>query len=106
MPELYPVWAGGTAYLNCLGQHPTSLKRKRGKDESRAVASGLWGCARSPYEVTAPSCVVSSRYHASARAARPGRAVVPQMSDRVRRVSGPVLVRWASLTAVPQGPSA
>ena len=39
-------------------------------------------------------------------AARPGKAVLPHTSDSVRRVSGVVLVRWASLTALAQGPSA
>ncbi len=36
----------------------------------------------------------------------PVRAVVPQISDNVRRVSEVVLVRWASLTAFAHGPSA
>ena len=42
----------------------------------------------------------NSRYQASVRAARSGSAVAPQITDSVRCVSGPVLVRWASLTRV------
>src|SRR4051794_10487054 len=66
----------------------------------RAGHPGAAGC------VAAPSASSSERYQASAAAARPGRADVPQTSDSVRRVSAAVLVRWASLTALAQGPSA
>src|SRR5437016_945896 len=55
--------------------------------------------------VAASSFSNSERYQLSAWAARPGIAVLPQMSDRVRRVSGLVFVRWASLTAFAHGPS-
>src|SRR5437763_8362725 len=56
--------------------------------------------------VTAPCCSSNDRYHAAACPPRPGNAVVPQTSESVRRVSGPVFVRWASLTALAHGPSA
>ena len=46
-------------------------------------------------------------YHASVSAARPGKAVVPQISDNVRLVLRDVVfVRCESFTALPQGPSA
>src|SRR5262249_7270788 len=78
----------------------------------RALAPGLLdradsrGYALPASSVFAPCCSSRPRYHATVWAARPGSAVVPQTSDSVCVVSGPVLVRWASLTALPQGPSA
>ena len=45
-----------------------------------------------------------SAIQVSVWAARPGRATLPQIRESVRRVSGPVFVRWASLTALAQGP--
>ena len=56
--------------------------------------------------VATPCSCSSPRYHSAAAAARPLRAVVPQMSVSVRRVAAEVLVRWASLTALAHGPPA
>ena len=52
--------------------------------------------------VDAPCCSSKARYHASARAARSGKARVPQINDNVRRVSAPVLVRCVALS-IPEG---
>src|SRR6516165_2294973 len=56
--------------------------------------------------VVAPCCWSNSRYHVSAWAARPGNAVVPQISESVFLVDSPVFVRWVSFTALPHGPRA
>jgi hypothetical protein len=56
--------------------------------------------------VVAPARPSSSRYQASARAVRSAAARIPQMSERVRRVSARVFVRRESFTAFAQGPYA
>lgn len=60
------------------------LRRPAGK---RAAVHGKFA------SIKAPCCPKRVRYHDAVCSARPGRARVPQMSERVRRVVGPVLVR-------------
>ncbi len=83
------------------GDHGTRGLATPGKPPARSAAH-----LAANGDVAPPNSSNKARYHFVTSSTRPGKAFVPQTTDKVRRVWSFVLVRWASLTALAQGPSA